>query len=383
MDPQGLKNGGVETFIKGLLKYIPDDITLSLIGVASTHNEYKIGEWQNITIRNRVIPFFPVMKELEEDKKTKIPLAFRFTWAVKKAKIDLTGHDLFFHRLEPAIIYQNNKHRKFFVFHSDIEKHLSKTESEVFWAKIPQLYRWLEKKIYKYATKVLTVSSVSYNYYQRVYSHWPEKFSQIPTWVDTEVFYPPTENKQSLKEQVAQKYSLPLDQKWGLFVGRLQTVKNPFKLVDIVKESKENLSIVVVGDGNLRGELVEYIKKNDMDKKVFLLGSMQQHEIRELYQTSDLFLLTSHFEGMPLCIMEAMACGIPSVSTPVGEVAKVIESGISGEVSVSSEIKDLVSCVDTILQKQETNYTAEECIKSIRPYSAQSVIQEMYSKLYS
>lgn len=383
MDPQGLKNGGVETFIKGLLKYIPEDINLSIVGLGSNKNAYKLNEWQNIVVNKRKIPFYPVMKEQREDKKTRIPLAFRFTWALKKAKLDLTGHDLFFHRLEPAILFLNNKNKKFFVFHSDIEKHLSPKESEVFWAKIPQIYRWLEKKIYSYATKVLTVSTVSYNYYQKVYPNWQNKFAQIPTWVDTEIFYPSKTDKQELKQVVAEKYKLPAEQKWGLFVGRLQTVKNPFKLVEIAMHTTESLAIIVVGDGNLKNELIEYIKINGMQKRVLLLGSMQQQDIRELYQTSDLFLLTSHFEGMPLCIMEAMACGIPSVATPVGEVKKVIQSGISGEVADSFETFDMVSAVDKVIRRRNTLYTIDNCIKCVSPYTAQGVIKKMYDKLYS
>lgn len=380
-NPIGKKAGGIETFMKGIIKYLPSNISISIVGLCNDENEFKLGQWTTIDFENRVIPFYPVMVEEDEDKRMPIPLAIRFTLALKKLMPDLTDHGLFFHRLEPAVLFLNNKHKKYFVFHNDIEKFLSKDDSEVFWAKIPWLYKRFEKLIYKYATKVLTVNGKTLSYYHETYCKRKADFDFIPTWVDTEIFYPLTDDKTTLRMQVADQYGIPNDSKWLLFVGRLQKQKAPERLVQVVSKLKNNEQLILVGDGNLKEELTVLCNELGIEDRVHFLGTLPQSEIRSLFQVADLFLLTSNFEGMPICLLEAHACGLPIVSTPVGEVARIIARKKSGEIVSDFEVDTLSEAVNNVLANP-TQYSSENCIKAIEAFYAPTVIDKMFDFYY-
>lgn len=375
-NPLSKKSGGVETFIKGIIKYAPSSITLSIVGLIGKNDPYPLHQWSTIEIDGKEIEFYPVMIEENEDIRQRIPLSFRFTWNLFKSKLDVSKFSLFFHRFEPAILYRNNKNKKYFVFHNDIHKFLSKS-SEGIWAKFPFIYLWLEKAIHKYATKVLTVNTNTLAFYKNRYKRDADKYDFIPTWVDKAIFSP-TADRDTLRQKVSDTYNIDNDAKWLLFVGRLQKQKNPQRLLEIINTLPENTRLLMVGDGNLRDNVENSISALNLSEKVHLLGAMHQDDICELYQASDLFLLASDFEGMPICVLESLACGLPVVSTPVGEVKLAITNGVSGEVCDTFDVPEIAEKCSTVLNNPET-YNRTNCINSISEYTGEKVVERMFS----
>jgi glycosyltransferase involved in cell wall biosynthesis len=95
---------------------------------------------------------------------------------------------------------------------------------------------------------------------------------------------------------------------------------------------------------------------------------------------SDVFLLTSAFEGMPRCVLESLACGLPVVTTDVGEV-KVVVREFSGIVVKTEHANDLSDAVLKIFG-EPYNYKSECCIESVLPYSAQTILDMVYKYYY-
>jgi glycosyltransferase involved in cell wall biosynthesis len=85
---------------------------------------------------------------------------------------------------------------------------------------------------------------------------------------------------------------------------------------------------VIVGDGPLRDQLMEQARAMGLSGHVFFEGF--QEDVRPYLQASSAFILTSHMEGLPLSILEAMACGLPSIVTDVGGNAEVITHRVDG-----------------------------------------------------
>ncbi len=85
---------------------------------------------------------------------------------------------------------------------------------------------------------------------------------------------------------------------------------------------------VIVGDGPLRDQLMEQAREMGLSGHVFFEGF--QEDVRPYLQASSAFILTSHMEGLPLSILEAMACGLPSIVTDVGGNAEVITHRVHG-----------------------------------------------------
>lgn len=108
------------------------------------------------------------------------------------------------------------------------------------------------------------------------------------------------------------------------FVGRFVFQKNLFFLLDVFKrlsELRNDVKLVLVGDGKDKQKLQKKAKKICGDKIVF---AEERSDVENCYATFDLFLLPSRFEGMPLVAVEAQACGAPClISDVVSEEADV------------------------------------------------------------
>lgn len=101
-----------------------------------------------------------------------------------------------------------------------------------------------------------------------------------------------------------------------IFSGRLVPVKNPLLLIDAYKTAKKeipDLNLIICGDG----ELMEECRKA-ADRDVHLLGFVD--DIPGLYRGADIFVSTSDYDASPRSLMEAMAMGLPCISTNVGGV---------------------------------------------------------------
>lgn len=98
--------------------------------------------------------------------------------------------------------------------------------------------------------------------------------------------------------------------------GRLTGQKNYKMMIDAVKlvsEKYKDVSLAIYGAGEQEAELNAYIKTQGLEDTVRLMG--RSNELYRIYQTADLYLMSSDFEGMPNALAEAMAIGLPCIST--------------------------------------------------------------------
>ena len=114
--------------------------------------------------------------------------------------------------------------------------------------------------------------------------------------------------------------------------GRLENQKNFKLLIDAFNlffATNNNSVLQIYGEGSRKEELRGYIAEKGMTSRILLMG--RTNNIKEVFQESDLFILSSDFEGMPNALLEAMACGLPCISTdcPTGP-SDLIENGING-----------------------------------------------------
>lgn len=130
----------------------------------------------------------------------------------------------------------------------------------------------------------------------------PNKTSFLHNAVDTNLFKPATKKE---KLELRNKYDLPLNKPIILFVGRLVEKKGFDKLFEA---RDKNYLIVFAGGGEIPNNM-------EKDNKVLFLGEMSQEKLSEIYKASDIFCLPSKNEGFPLTILEAMASGLPIITS--------------------------------------------------------------------
>lgn len=114
-------------------------------------------------------------------------------------------------------------------------------------------------------------------------------------------------------------------------VGRLDPIKDHAALVKAIAELAPrypHLQLVIVGAGPCYDELQTLIETLGLKSVVSLLG--EQHDVPELLQALDLFVLPSKFEGISNTLLEAMACGLPVVATAAGGNLELVADGNNG-----------------------------------------------------
>lgn len=125
----------------------------------------------------------------------------------------------------------------------------------------------------------------------------------------------------------------------GLFVigtvGRLQSVKNQAALVEafirlraLAPADAARLRLVIVGDGPLRAALARQVADAGLGEQVLLAGA--RTDIAELMRSFSVFALPSIAEGMPVTLLEAMACGLPVVASRVGGIPELVLENNTG-----------------------------------------------------
>lgn len=118
-----------------------------------------------------------------------------------------------------------------------------------------------------------------------------------------------------------------------LFVGRLAAVKGLPILLDAVArlaKDRPDVKLVVAGDGPDRATLEAQAAKLGVSARVEFRGYQSQAQVRDLLGRTDVFVMASFAEGVPVVLMEAMAAGVPVVATQIAGVPELVEDGVSG-----------------------------------------------------
>lgn len=118
-----------------------------------------------------------------------------------------------------------------------------------------------------------------------------------------------------------------------LYVGRLAAEKGLPVLFESLRQLKQrnyDFELTLVGDGAERRDLEELARRAGIPERVVFAGFAGQEEVAEHLRQSDVFILPSFAEGVPVSLMEAMACGVPVIATYVGGIVELIEPGVTG-----------------------------------------------------
>ncbi|MCW8804539.1 MAG: glycosyltransferase family 4 protein [Ignavibacteriaceae bacterium] len=134
-------------------------------------------------------------------------------------------------------------------------------------------------------------------------------------------------------------------------VGRLYYQKDPITLIKsfkIINENFPNTKLVIVGDGPLENECIRLINQLNLQTKIVMAG--YQKNSTDYYKIFDIFMLSSHYEGMPYALLEAMIMGIPAVGTDVIGIKDLIVNGETGYLAQEGDHHGLAKAVMNLLE---------------------------------
>ena len=186
------------------------------------------------------------------------------------------------------------------------------------------LFIYLERALALSTTKIFAVGSKVKDDLVNVKIAPKDKFIVMP---------PGLELRDMPTRQEALK-SLGLDPSkiYCSFIGRITQIKRPDRFLSVVENSKKrnlNLHFIVAGAGDLLEETIANSKTRDLP--ITFLG--WREDIETILSASDIVILTSDNEGMPLSLIQAGMAGRPVVTTNVGSVGEIVKDGVSGYIT--------------------------------------------------
>ena len=152
--------------------------------------------------------------------------------------------------------------------------------------------------------------------------------------------------------------------------GRLVEQKNHALLIDAFSEVLKKYPFVtlkIYGEGALREKLQHQINDLGLEKKAFLMGATS--DVEKVLQTADLFVLSSDYEGMPNALMEAMAAGVPCISTdcPCGGPRELFGNLCVEDLVRCNEPKQLAQTMEKKLEQNDQSCMQRKRAEQFRP----------------
>lgn len=173
----------------------------------------------------------------------------------------------------------------------------------------------------------------------------------IPNGVDTNMFVPIGEaKKKSLKRKILGEGQ---NKKVILFVGRLGSEKNLPVLLKAIKLVETELLLLIIGEGNQRKMLRDFVKEEGIQDKVKFMGSMDN--VERFYQIADVFILPSESEGLPNVLLEAMSCGLPAIGSNIPGIREIIKHKYNGYLFKKDSARELANAIKTALSDKHTS----------------------------
>ena len=270
--------GGIESYIREMLEFLPLKVDVSLITWASnaedTNKRIKM-----IALRKFSLPFTPKILLFSIS-------IFQYK-VIHQKKFDL----IILHRPELVylvkFLFPNSRICLF--LHTDQKSNSGKT-SDSRWKRLPILYEWIIPKAYLHADRIYLLSKPSFNYVVL--------FNKNVTLIRATASDAFWVNERTWRNGL-------------VWVGRLEVTKNPILGVKIMNElAKFGLNCTLIGEGALLNDCLK-VKSDDVDYRKFV----DRVELSQILKSTKFVLLTSHFEGAPKLLVEALIAGCQIICT--------------------------------------------------------------------
>lgn len=156
------------------------------------------------------------------------------------------------------------------------------------------------------------------------------------------------------QREAREALGLPLEGKWILFVGNLLPVKNPHLLIEAFHKLRqrwagEPVSLALAGKGPLRPELEARVAEAGLGTAVRFLGPQDAGQVAQWMRAADVLAMSSHNEGLPNVVLEAMASGLPVVATQVGGIHEIVDAAWKGRLVPPGDEEALAQSLGAVL----------------------------------
>jgi glycosyltransferase involved in cell wall biosynthesis len=197
----------------------------------------------------------------------------------------------------------------------------------------------------------------------------------IPNGINLDAFKrPPIKSVPNLKSKDYEKVIL--------FIGRLHPVKGVRYLIQAINilsaEGMVGVKLVIVGEGEERRSLEDYVKQLHLKEQVIFVGKIPNKKVPDYMAIADVFVLPSLSEGLPLVILEAMASGLPIIATRIGGLPEIIENGNNGFLVQPKNPKEIAEKLKLLLYNRElVEKMSQNNKKKAMNYSWEKIVYQL------
>ncbi len=179
---------------------------------------------------------------------------------------------------------------------------------------------------------------------------------RIPNCVDIHQFVPVDKQR---KRELRQKLDLPLENNIVIYTGRLVSYKGLPLLLEVwrdLRHQHSNVTLLLVGTGgldihNCEDDLKQFVAENQLEGSVVFTGSVSN--VPEYLQASDIYVLPTEDDAFPSALVEAMACGLAVITTPVGAIKTIVEDKKDGLLIKQGDFDQLYRALLNLLTEPE------------------------------
>jgi glycosyltransferase involved in cell wall biosynthesis len=360
---ESLSMGGVTGVIKSILPYLKAD-SIYLLGITSDKNNL----YKEIPYRNN-IKIVPVIYVPESSK---IPVRIRAIYYSRKLNSILRRYNI-------SSVYSHAEEMSFWVRTGvTVLYHMHGGANAIVKAKnkwfrlrfIQYLWEYIRSKNIQKATKIIAIDSYCFDLAKK--QNAESKTLLIPNFVDAGIFF---------KDETPCKLLEHIKGEVLLFVGRLEEVKGlelfADTLIELNRREPDKWTGVFVGRGTYQPVIEKYINDKSASNLFFFAGPVfVQDELRKIYSRASILMISSHFEGIPMVILECLACGTPVIATNVGGIKELIADNITCFVNDNRDPEEFATLAQVILNDRNRK-TSEVRFSSVK---ASLIINGILSK---
>jgi glycosyltransferase involved in cell wall biosynthesis len=311
-DPERPKPGGIDTCIRGLVRYCPPGVQLRIVGVDALGNK-QLGQWNEYEIAGRTFEFMAVARLDHADLRRVVPHSVQLALGVHRYRPAPDSDVVQTHRINmgPTAmrVYPRAEHVQY-IHNSGVDD--LGTGSTSYFKRAVFAYRWLERNVIPRTVDTVVFSRSGAERLQQVSSC--VRFS--PTWYDPALFFP-------AEKEAVRKTRI-------IWACRIESAKNPELAIDVMSALPDRYRLTVAGSGTMESVMRRRAERSMASDRIAFVGAVPKSEIGAVMREHDLMLMTSRFEGFSRAIVEGLASGLPVVTTPGGEPNGLIETGVNG-----------------------------------------------------
>lgn len=167
-----------------------------------------------------------------------------------------------------------------------------------------------------------------------------------------------------------------------LHIGRFSEAKNHMMLLEAFSQVHKRLpeaQLTLIGTGELKEKIIEKVVELKIENHVTIVGL--KDNVYPFLNKSDVFVLPSIYEGMPMTLIEAMGTGLPVIATKVGGIPSMIKNNENG-LLVKIEVDDLVNAMIKLSDKKIRKMLGENARQTVENLFSSKVMGDRYHKIY-